>query len=40
MAAPVEVHGPDVEAFATLKLFGRELLKGQDTAEIHLLESI
>jgi len=33
LAAPVDVQGSDVEAFATLKLVGRELVKCQDTAE-------
>ena len=39
VAALVDVQGADVEAFAALELFGRELLKPQCTAEIHLLES-
>ena len=38
-AARVVVQDPNVEAFAALEWFGRELLKCQDTAEIHLLES-
>jgi len=39
VAALVDVQGADVEAFAALELFGREFLKPQCTAEIHLLES-
>jgi len=39
VAALVDVQGADVEALAALELFGREFLKPQCTAEIHLLES-